>query len=89
MKRAKWKGPNICPEFSENFSEKKIQRRLLIITRNSTITPCYIGLKFKAHTGKNFSIIEVTKDMLGHKFGEFSPTRGTFIFKKKKGKGKG
>lgn len=83
MKRAKWKGLNVCVKFQKKTTDNK---KPFKTTRNSVITPCYIGQKLKIHTGKTFSVIEITKDMLGHKFGEFSPTRETFVFKKKKKK---
>ncbi|MBI3011214.1 MAG: 30S ribosomal protein S19 [Candidatus Omnitrophica bacterium] len=44
-------------------------------SRRSTITPDFIGLNFSVHNGKAFSPIYVTENMVGHKLGEFSPTR--------------
>jgi len=85
--RAKWKGPHIDPNLSK--LEKLINKKkslLPVISRNSTITPKFIGLKFNVHTGKTFIEVSVSKEMIGHKFGEFSPTRGRFSFKKKKKK---
>ena len=85
MKRSKWKGPSICPEFLKNSSGKK-KYQSIKISRNSEITPNLVGLTFKVHTGKTYSKIDTTKEMIGHKFGEFSPTRSVFVFKKKKKK---
>jgi ribosomal protein S19 len=84
MKRSKWKGvyyakPNDYKETTA--SQPKI-------SRNSSIIPRLIGQTFKVHTGKNFKEVTVTKEMLGHKFGEFSKTRANFEFKKKKKKKK-
>ena len=48
-------------------------------SRRSTITPDFVGLNFAVHNGKIFHNVFVTENMVGHKLGEFSPTR---IFKK-------
>jgi ribosomal protein S19 len=85
MKRSKWKGPSICPGFIKNALGKK-KYQFIKISRNSEITPNLIGLKFKVHNGKKYSEINATKEMIGHKFGEFSFTRNNFVFKKKKNK---
>jgi small subunit ribosomal protein S19 len=44
-------------------------------SRRSTITPDFVGLNFQVHNGKLFIDIYVTENMVGHKLGEFSPTR--------------
>jgi small subunit ribosomal protein S19 len=44
-------------------------------SRRSTITPDFVGLNFQVHNGKTFIDIYVTENMVGHKLGEFSPTR--------------
>ena len=44
-------------------------------SRRSTITPDMIGLTFAVHNGKKFNAVFVTENMVGHKLGEFSPTR--------------
>ena len=48
-------------------------------SRRSTVTPDFIGLNFLVHNGKAFLPVFVTENMVGHKLGEFSPTR---IFRK-------
>ena len=48
-------------------------------SRRSTVTPEFIGLNFLVHTGKAFQPVYVTENMVGHKLGEFAPTR---IFRK-------
>ena len=48
-------------------------------SRRSTVTPDFIGLNFLVHNGKGFQPVFVTENMVGHKLGEFAPTR---IFKK-------
>lgn len=58
-------------------------------SRASTITPDFVGLTFGVHNGKTFIPVYVTENMVGHKLGEFSPTRsfrGHSGNKKDKGK---
>ena len=43
--------------------------------RRSTITPDFVGLNFSVHNGRSFLPVYVTENMVGHKLGEFSPTR--------------
>jgi len=47
-------------------------------SRRSTILPEFVGLTFAVHNGKKFVPVYVTEDMVGHKLGEFSPTRTFF-----------
>ncbi|MCK9263812.1 MAG: 30S ribosomal protein S19 [Desulfomonilia bacterium] len=47
-------------------------------SRRSTILPEFIGLTFAVHNGKKFVPVYVTEEMIGHKLGEFSPTRTFF-----------
>ena len=51
----------------------------------SMITPDFVGLTFLVHAGKNFATVYVTENMVGHKLGEFAPTR---VFKQHGGIGK-
>ncbi len=44
-------------------------------SRRSMITPDFVGHTFMVHTGKDFATVYVTENMVGHKLGEFSPTR--------------
>ena len=44
-------------------------------SRRSTIMPQFVGLTFGVHNGRKFLPVLVTEDMVGHKFGEFAPTR--------------
>ena len=58
------------------------------MSKNSIILPNFIGLSLRVYNGKTFTIIKIIDEMVGHKLGEFSPTR-TFrshIKKDKKGK---
>jgi len=44
-------------------------------SRDCTIVPEFVGVHFEVHNGKNFAKVYVTEDMVGHKLGEFAPTR--------------
>ncbi len=78
MARSVWKGP-----FVDGFLLKKAEttrasgRNDVIRTwsRRSTILPQFVGLTFGVHNGHKFIPVLVTENMVGHKFGEFSPTR--------------
>ena len=54
-------------------------------SRASMVVPDFVGLTFLVHSGKNFATVYVTENMVGHKLGEFAPTR---IFKAHGGIGK-
>jgi small subunit ribosomal protein S19 len=54
-------------------------------SRKSMITPDFVGLTFAVHNGKTFVPVHVTENMVGHKLGEFSPTR---LFRQHGGIGK-
>ena len=65
----------------ENFvsrANEKIAKKKPIRThqRNLVIVPKMLGMKIQIHNGKNFISIEVIMEMLGHRLGEFEPTRG-------------
>jgi len=78
MPRSVWKGP-----FVDGYLLKKAEaartsgRRDVIKTwsRRSTILPQFVGLTFGVYNGKKFIPVNVTEEMVGHKLGEFSPTR--------------
>jgi small subunit ribosomal protein S19 len=57
---------------AEGPSSKKIIKTW---SRRSTITPDFIGLSLAVHNGRKFVPVFVTENMVGHKLGEFSPTR--------------
>jgi small subunit ribosomal protein S19 len=57
---------------AEGPSSKKIIKTW---SRRSTITPDFIGLSLAVHNGRKFIPVYVTENMVGHKLGEFSPTR--------------
>lgn len=78
MTRSVWKGP-----FVDGYLIKKVKalfesgRRDPIKTwsRRSTIIPDFVGITFLIHNGRKFIPLLVTEEMVGHKLGEFSPTR--------------
>lgn len=78
MARSVWKGP-----FVDHFLLKKAEvardsgRKEIIKTwsRRSTILPQFVGLTFGVHNGQKFVPVLVTEHMIGHKFGEFAPSR--------------
>ena len=61
-----------------NRANKKISKNKPVKThkRDLVVVPGLIGMKLHIHNGRAFTPIEITWEMLGHKFGEFSPTRG-------------
>ena len=85
MTRTKWKGPYIETKLLTHLEKKSNQFKNIInaTSRNSEIIPCFVGMTFHIYNGKTFLKVIVTEEMIGHKFGEFSPTRKKFSFKKK------
>lgn len=78
MGRSSKKGPYIDPRVFEKVeSQLSSGRRDPIKTwsRSCTIVPEFIGLTFMVHNGKQHMKVFVTEDMVGHKLGEFAPTR--------------
>ncbi len=78
MPRSLKKGPYIQESLMEKvLKAKETQDRRVIKTwsRRSTITPDFVGLTLAVHNGKKFIPVFVTENMVGHKLGEFSPTR--------------
>jgi ribosomal protein S19 len=86
MSRVNWKGPYIQKSLLQNIFFKKIIKEIKTCSRESTINPKFIGLNFLIYNGKSFLKLKITEEMIGHKLGEFSPTRKKFTFKKKKNK---
>ncbi len=63
----------------DRINESGTKKPIKTWSRRSTITPDFVGHTFNVHNGKTFIPVFVTENMVGHKLGEFSPTR---IFKK-------
>ena len=55
--------------------EKRDKKPIQTWSRRSMITPEFVGLTFNVHNGKKFVPVLVTENMVGHRLGEFSPTR--------------
>ncbi|NQT23707.1 MAG: 30S ribosomal protein S19 [Candidatus Omnitrophica bacterium] len=78
MSRSTKKGPYIGEKLLEKIEKaRKTRDRKPIKTwsRRSTIIPDFVGMTFLVHNGKKFITVFVTENMVGHKLGEFAPTR--------------
>ncbi|MSP80739.1 MAG: 30S ribosomal protein S19 [Rhodospirillales bacterium] len=78
MARSVWKGPFVDGYLLKKADESRASGRNAIIktwSRRSTVLPQFVGLTFGVYNGKKFIPVMVTEDMIGHKLGEFSPTR--------------
>lgn len=77
MSRSLKKGPYVDPRVLKKLEGKKLGDRAVIKTwsRSCTISPEMVGFTFGVHNGKDFVSVFVTEEMVGHKLGEFSPTR--------------
>ena len=78
MTRSIWKGPFFDAYLLKKAEKVRESGRSDVIktwSRRSTILPQFVGLTFGVHNGKKFVPVSVTEDMIGHKFGEFAPTR--------------
>jgi len=70
------KGPFIDDYLIKKADQaKKDKKPIKTWSRRSTIVPDFVGLTFAVHNGKKFVPVFVTENMVGHKLGEFSPTR--------------
>ncbi len=81
MARSIWKGPFVHPSLIKKVEKQKetdSKRPIKTWSRNSTIIPEFIGQKFEIHNGKKFIPITISEEMIGHKLGEFAPTRTFF-----------
>jgi len=77
MSRSSKKGPYVDPKLLKKISVLKPGDETVIKTwsRNSEIAPEMVGFVFGVHNGKDFIEVHITEDMVGHRLGEFSPTR--------------
>ncbi len=81
MSRSVWKGPFVDPSLLKKVEKLKNQTKTSPIktwSRKSTIIPEFIGTSFLIYNGKKFIPITISEDMVGHKLGEFAPTRQFF-----------
>lgn len=78
MSRSLKKGPYIDPKVLKKVQKAKDtndKKPIKTWSRSCTITPEMVGVTFAVHNGKNFIDVYVDENMVGHKLGEFSPTR--------------
>jgi small subunit ribosomal protein S19 len=78
MARSNWKGPFVDGYLLKKAETARASGRHDVIktwSRRSTIMPQFVGLTFGVHNGHKHIPVLVTEEMVGHKFGEFSPTR--------------
>ena len=78
MSRSVWKGPFVDPSLLKKVEKLKDQSNKQPIktwSRKSTIIPEFVGYSFLIYNGKKFIPIKISEEMVGHKLGEFSPTR--------------
>ena len=78
MARSVWKGPFIdgyLLKKAETAHKSNRNTVIAIWSRRSTILPQFVGLTFGVYNGKKHIPVIVSEEMIGHKFGEFSPTR--------------
>jgi small subunit ribosomal protein S19 len=78
MPRSVWKGPFVDRYLMGKAEKAQGSGRRDVIrtwSRRSTVMPQFVGLTFGVHNGHKFVPVLITEDMVGHKLGEFSPTR--------------
>ncbi len=78
MSRSVWKGPFVDPNLIkqvEKLKDKSNKSPIKTWSRKSTIIPEFVGVSFLIHNGLKFIPIKISEEMVGHKLGEFSPTR--------------
>ena len=81
MSRSVWKGPFVDPSLIKKVEKQKNDGTTLPIktwSRKSTIIPEFVGFSFLIYNGRKFIPLTISEDMVGHKLGEFAPTR-TFV----------
>ena len=78
MARSIWKGPFVdlyLLKKAETAQEASKAAPIKTWSRRSTILPQFVGLTFSVYNGRKFIPVSVNEDMVGHKLGEFAPTR--------------
>ena len=78
MARSVWKGPFVEESLIRKVDKQKndqSKKPIKTWSRKSTIIPDFVGISFLIHNGKKFIPITISDEMVGHKLGEFSPTR--------------
>ena len=75
MGRSLKKGPFVAASLLKKVAAAKPGDTVKTWSRSSTITPEMVGLKMQVHNGRYFIDVSVSENMVGHKLGEFAPTR--------------
>ncbi|MBU0646352.1 30S ribosomal protein S19 [Patescibacteria group bacterium] len=77
MSRSSKKGPYVDAKLMKKVGKLKVGDKTVIKTwaRASTISPEMVGFSFGVHNGREHIVVRVVENMVGHKLGEFSPTR--------------
>ena len=78
MPRSVWKGPFVDGYLLKKAETNRASGRNTVIktwSRRSTVLPQFVGLTFGVYNGHKFIPVLITEDMIGHKLGEFSPSR--------------
>lgn len=78
--RSVWKGPHIVPLAITRPKPGERVKPIRTQARAATILPNFVGLKFQVYNGIVYHDVTITEDMVGHKLGEFSPTRKPFVW---------
>ncbi|AUG33860.1 30S ribosomal protein S19 [Candidatus Hodgkinia cicadicola] len=83
MTRSSWKPPYVESALSARVQQDELSGRETTRTRSrkTYIVPELIGKTLEIHNGKQFVRLRITEDMVGHKLGEFSPTRKPCVHK--------
>jgi len=79
--RSVWKGPFVDGHLLkkvQSLTEKGSNSPVKTWSRRSTILPQFVGVTFSVYNGKKFIPVLITEEMVGHKLGEFAPTRTYF-----------
>ena len=78
MARSVKKGPYVDEKLLKKIEKKKKEKKKKVIrtwARQSVVTPEFVGLTFAIHNGKQFIPVFISENMVGHRLGEFAPTR--------------
>jgi small subunit ribosomal protein S19 len=78
MPRSTWKVPFVDGYLLKKARDYLASSKKQVVktwSRRSTILPQFVGINFAVYNGKKFVAVSVTEGMVGHKFGEFAPTR--------------
>jgi len=82
MPRSVWKGPFVDGYLLKKAEAARASGRNQAIktwSRRSTVLPNFVGLTFQVHNGNKFVPVLISEDMVGHKLGEFAPSRDSLV----------